>query len=190
MSRTLRGALIALTMAGGAQAATLVTDGGGNVLGATDVNVDGVLYDVSFVDGRCSDIFSGCDAASDFTFTTQADALSAAGALNSAVFPGSSPFRDDPQLINGCGNLDDCNIWTPFGVAGSSLSFSQATITDTLTTPTWFVNTVVNVDYAENPDTVTWAQWSAAATVVPLPAPVLMLLGGLAGLGLMQRRKG
>ena len=110
--------------------------------------------------------------------------------MNLTVFPTASPYRDDPQLINGCGNLEDCNIWTPYAVSGPSLSFSQATITDTPNATTWFVNNVVNVDYAEEPDTVTWAQWSEATTVVPLPAPALMLLGGLAGLGLMRSRKG
>ena len=58
----------------GAQAAVPVIVGG-ELLGATGVNVGGTVYDVQFVEGTCVDLYGGCDDLSDFTFTNLADAL-------------------------------------------------------------------------------------------------------------------
>jgi hypothetical protein len=64
----------------GAQAAVLIVVGG-ELQGATDVNVGGTLYDVQFVEGTCIDLYDGCDDVSDFAFVTVADAFVAAEAL-------------------------------------------------------------------------------------------------------------
>ena len=67
--------LVLLALASPADAATLLVNGSGILLGAEGVNVGGTLYDVEFVDGTCIALFDGCDlAADDFTFTTQAAA--------------------------------------------------------------------------------------------------------------------
>ena len=67
-------------MSAGAGAATLNVVGG-QLVGASGVDVDGTLYDVEFVDGTCVDLFNGCDESSDFMFTTEAAALMASQAL-------------------------------------------------------------------------------------------------------------
>jgi hypothetical protein len=59
---------IFLTISGAAQAAAPVVVSG-ELLGATGINVDGKVYDVQFVEGTCVDIYGGCDALSDFTFS-------------------------------------------------------------------------------------------------------------------------
>ena len=33
----------------------------GELFGASDVNVNGTLYDVAFQDGTCIDLYNGCD---------------------------------------------------------------------------------------------------------------------------------
>ena len=73
-------AVVLVLMAGGAQAATLNVIGG-ILHGASDVLVDGNLYDVQFLDGTCIDLYDGCDDVSDFTFQTQASAALASQAL-------------------------------------------------------------------------------------------------------------
>ena len=70
-----------MTVAGPAAAATLLVNGSGQLTGAAGVNVNGTLYDVTFVEGTCFDLFTGCDALADFTFITAADALAASEAL-------------------------------------------------------------------------------------------------------------
>ena len=43
----------------------------GQLTGATGVNVNGVLYNVTFVDDTCINAFDGCDSVDDFAFKTQ-----------------------------------------------------------------------------------------------------------------------
>jgi hypothetical protein len=51
--------------AAGASGATLNASGG-QILGASGVDVGGTLYDVEFLDGTCIALFSGCDEVSDY----------------------------------------------------------------------------------------------------------------------------
>ena len=51
---------------------------GGLLVGATNINVGGTLFDVDFVDGTCVALFTGCDnAVADFDFTNSATATTA-----------------------------------------------------------------------------------------------------------------
>lgn len=47
---------------------------GGELQGATGVDVGGTLYTVEFLDGTCVSLYDNCDATTDFTFQTLADA--------------------------------------------------------------------------------------------------------------------
>ncbi len=49
----------------------------GLLTGAWGVDVDGILHDVSFVDGSCVDLSSGCDALEDLPFATTAGTVAA-----------------------------------------------------------------------------------------------------------------
>lgn len=64
-----------------ANAAILNVDASGQLLGAAGVDVGGTLYDVTFMDGSCADVFSGCNEAGDFTFQTEVSATAASAAL-------------------------------------------------------------------------------------------------------------
>ena len=83
-------------MAGSAQAATLNVVGG-QLMGASNVLVDGNLYDVQFLDGTCIDLYNGCDEASDFTFQTQASAVLASQALLDQLAKPAAKCRDSLQ---------------------------------------------------------------------------------------------
>ena len=70
MYRKLIGACVGLAMmgmVGTANAVPIVV--GGQLVGATNVDVGGTFYDVTFVEGSCNTLFNGCDP-SEFTFTT------------------------------------------------------------------------------------------------------------------------
>jgi hypothetical protein len=103
---------------GAPQAApTLVVDAG-VLTGARNVVVNGTPYDVNFVDGTCAALFSGCDAASDFAFQSEAAAVAASQALLRFVFidgPAGS-FDSMTSTIRGCTGSGDffCNADTPF----------------------------------------------------------------------------
>ena len=81
------GALIAvLALTSPAQASVVLNVNGSGILtGAHNVDVNGTLYDVTFADGTCASLFGGCTDASNFAFTTDADARAAAAALENQV---------------------------------------------------------------------------------------------------------
>lgn len=105
------------------QAEVILNVSNGQLIGAQNVEVNGALFFVSFVEGTCIDIFSGCDdAEEDFTFTTQAAANEASQALLDQVLidNGDHSFDSVPGLTTGCTNrppdFDDCDVFTPYGI--------------------------------------------------------------------------
>jgi hypothetical protein len=109
----------------------LQVDANGILTGATGVNVAGTLYDVSFQDGTCISVFSGCDAVSDFTFT-QATASVASAALLSQVFvDGSSgQFDSNTAITRGCTSERECDVFTPFLLTGDVAARLQIALPD------------------------------------------------------------
>ena len=75
---------------------------GGELVGAFDVDVGGTLYDVSFGDGRCLDLYSGCDELSDLPFADPTESQVAANALLTQVFGNGDIYDTDPTLTRGC----------------------------------------------------------------------------------------
>ncbi|MEE4350423.1 MAG: PEP-CTERM sorting domain-containing protein [Pacificimonas sp.] len=132
-------------------AVTFVVDqNSGKLLGADDVLVGSDLYDVRFLDGTCAAIFGGCDQASDFALTDQAQAQAAAVALITQVFgdipdprsPGSQLlFNSDPSATNGCTQPLYCSIRIPYAhlfdddvlVPGSGGGFFSGFVLETQT---------------------------------------------------------
>lgn len=177
------------------QAVTLNVDlGTGQLLGATEVDVDGVLYDVDFVDGSCVALFGGCDASDDFTFTTEVEALAATNALQSQVFVDTvaGNFDTQPELTNGCESTFSCSIYTPFGISSLTpilvdvVAFANQTGSGDLT----FTTTQLTFDDITANPSLVFADWGLSETaVVPLPASGWLILSGLAGLFLVRYRK-
>ena len=187
MFKNLIGALVGLAMMGmaGTANATLIVAGDGTLLGATDVLVDGTLYEVEFVDGRCFDLFDGCDELSDFDFTDEATALLAAQALLDQVIVGIYDLV--PALTFGCGAPRLCQMIIPYAVSDGLFQFATAVnweprIADDgvhsgneiAITSDFRVNSNINV---------------AGFTAVPEPSTALLFATGLAGLGFMGWRR-
>ncbi len=107
--------VLLLCLSASANAATLNVVGG-QLLGASNVDVSGTLYDVEFVDGTCIAIFSGCDSTSDFDFTTEVAGLAAATALGDQVFLDGpeGDFDTLPGLTAGCGAETVCGVYIPY----------------------------------------------------------------------------
>lgn len=94
------------------EAAGLVLDNG-QLVGATDVNVGTETFSAFFVAGTCADAFGVCDD-SQFAFDNLDDAGAGARAIEEAVLIGA--FDDDPELVSGCNNLNNCTFTIPFGI--------------------------------------------------------------------------
>ncbi len=172
-------------------AANLIIDGSGKLLGATDVEVDGALYDVELVDGTCADLYQGCDNVNNFVFDTQARAVAASQALFDQVLINLAPpntFDDDPEKLQGCTNSGLCRVMTPYGftvdmtqVLGATADNNQFEASDVITP---------NIVVTDSTDftgitLATYAVWLPTRVDIPIPGaiallPLLLLLGVLA----------
>jgi hypothetical protein len=77
--------LVGLLPAPCARAALIVNSD--SLVSATNVNVDGVLYDVTFTGSQtCAQLYDGCNALSNFAFNSVAQSTAAMMALGDQVF--------------------------------------------------------------------------------------------------------
>jgi len=87
------------------------------LVGATDIVISGLgTYDVSFQDGSCANIFSGCDSLSDFSFDSYEQVHAASQALLEQIFIDTTlgQFDSNPELIAGCEDFDKCIALIPY----------------------------------------------------------------------------
>lgn len=94
----------------------------GELVGATNIVIAGVgTYDISFEDGSCADLFSGCDDLSDFSFTSYEQVRAASQALLDQVFTDSELglFDSNPELIRGCEDDNKCIALIPYKLDAS-----------------------------------------------------------------------
>jgi hypothetical protein len=164
---------------------------GGQLVGASNVEVLGTLYDVSFVEGSCIALFSGCDnAAEDFDFPTLSSAQAAAQALLDGVIVGV--FDETPNKTYGC-SYPYCFIYIPFSLRGFDV-IPVAVVNHPLGSSgtdgsSTSQSIPIDVTTEDVPDTV-YARFTLAATAIPEPSTLLLFGFGLAGLaGFARRRK-
>jgi len=169
----------------------------GQLFGASDVNVNGMLYDVAFQNGTCIELYNGCDENTDFPFTNPLDLrdqtlpLAANAALLEQVFLDSplGNFDTKPDLTNGCTAIGGCTIFTPgdtngIGGLGSWSVFNRNSINGDIATGSG--RGLNNIDTRNRPD-FTWAVWSKGGPQ-PVPTPSAMLLMGSGLIGLVSWR--
>jgi hypothetical protein len=172
-----------------AQAAVLQVDSSGILTGATDVVVNGSLYDVSFVDGSCVGLFGGCDQVSDFDFRTSADALAASQALLDSVLidTGSYMFDTHWWLVSGCGTANyPCGVITPYSPGSLSYSVLSSWAINYQTDNATLTSNDNSADTSNN-QTLVYAKWTSVSPV-PEPETYVMLLAGLGFIGFMTLR--
>jgi hypothetical protein len=165
---------------------------GGQLMGASGVDVGGTLYDVQFVDGTCTGLFSGCDAASDFAFTTSADASAASQALLDLVFIDGVDglFDSDPELTKGITSAIFAFVITPYAISASVVNVFSANNLDPSAgsdTVTFFTKSF-GTDTTSEPNVV-YADWQKSTAAVPLPAGGVLLFSALGGIAALRHRK-
>jgi hypothetical protein len=191
---TLASFVVLLLASSSASAATLNVSGG-QLLGASGVDVGGAFYNVEFLDGTCIALYNGCDSLSDFTFQTIADATLASQALLDQVFvDGTSLFDTDPALTFGCIHDNRCQVLTPYILqtgfldaidARAVIAFNHASEGNDGATLVIAIDRTFDVSGPVGADRV-WASW----TPVPEPGTALLLSLGLLGLSARKRREG
>jgi len=187
---------LALGVTAAQAAPTLLIDANGELIGADDVNVGGVLYDVRFIDGTCAAVFNGC-ASGNFDFATYAAADVASQALLDQVLldgPGGN-FDSFPDLTLGCPGspftTPFCQVITPVGQLQPELTGAYAS--DALNRVPGQTDLVSHSccynDLSAHAFAV-WADWTLAEPA-QVSEPGTLALAGVALLGMvgLRRRK-
>ena len=173
----------------GANAATLNVVGG-QLVGASGVDVGGTLFNVEFLDGTCLALFSGCDSASDFTFNTASSAEAASQALIDQVFLNTflGAFDSDPEFTSGCSDPNECVALTPYQLSSEfpgSVDAASVTNSDSFSSypdsvQLWTaLGATVDLTLGTQ---FTFARWS----IVPEPTAALLLGFGIAVLSIRR----
>ena len=166
-------------------------DTNGNVtslLGADNVQVNGLFYNVRFQDGSCIALFNGCDDPEDFLFGSNADALAASNSLLSQVFIRGTSFDIFPQLTNGCGLLILCEVLTPFGLSSTDRVSIWSAVNSGGASGDYVQFSEEFPRAASTNSRYTYADWSKHVEA-SAPGTAMVLLMGIAGLIVSQRRK-
>lgn len=170
--------------------ATLNVDSSGNLLGASDVDVGGDLYSVSFLDGPCITVFSPCNEATGFAFNDVVTADLASQALLDQVLidAGLGNFDTIPDLTFGCAADEQCNILTPYEFLSGGTVFRMSIAVNRNLIDEVLPGTKSRTSSTGLDPFAVYAVWSPAP--VPIPAAVWLFGTALIGLvGFGKRRK-
>ena len=177
-------ATASLVLSFSAHAATVLTNSGGLITGATGVDVGGTSYDVAFLEGSCNSLFDGC---TDFTFTTGAGATAASDALFDLVLT-----QTFPGILIPSSGVPAGAFVTPYSYGGGAVSLSAVTLvpwsfsggqTSAGFTTGDAIDPAASLVAAEG---VVYASWTPSS-VVPLPAAAWLFISAIAGLAGAKR---
>ena len=162
----------------------------GELVGATNIVVSGFgTYDVSFEDGSCASIFSGCDELSDFSFTSYEQVRSASQALLSQVFIDSELglFDSIPALTRGCEDNNKCIALIPYKLDASWV-FSKNLINSNSESGDK-VSFSSNLGFDQSIVGRSNTTFAVFTQVVPVPTPASVLLFGFALISLVRFKR-
>ncbi len=174
----------------------------GILVGASNIDVAGTLYDVKFVGGSCVEVFSGCDEASDFDFQDDGPAANALQALIDTVWLDGplGLFDSMPQLTAGCPSIFLCGVVIPIAVF-TDFDRYDALIGENVRPDPDFENgdedstnafiDSIHTDLGDS-DVRTFGRWTLStfeAKSVPEPSSLILFLAGLIAMGFSTFRR-
>ncbi len=169
-------------------AATLKISGG-ELVGATEIIIDGIKYDVEFISQNCLGLFSGC---TNFLFSSEALASTASVALEQQVFNDIDPahlnYDTNPQFTTNITSSIEGFFLTPYMRVGPN---GRDVLSSAFVNGTGIIDSFQIVQQAKGARPFGWgtyAYWTLSP--VPLPTAVWLFGSGLIGLlGFSKRKK-
>jgi hypothetical protein len=133
----------------------------GRLVGASGIDIGGVLYDVTLVDGACNKIFTECGASSgeSFLFKTDSEAEAASIALYQQIILPNYYERDPETSIFGCGSVFFCYLVTPYAI--EARVSARAVLTSS---PNAIPSTPVFVNLDASEDFFVFVVWTRASS--------------------------
>jgi len=184
-------------------APVLLVDDNGILTGAKGVEVSGKLYNVTFADGTCAELFNGCGP-STFAFRDRYSAEAAVYALfNQVLVDGPmGNFDSSPNKVRGCGNLYACSSLIPYDLLTSGgntyvmllaafnhrFEYSQFGPNDIVTGGGLLDRSTAD-DEAINPRNYAIFELAPPPSSIPEPASIALMGLAMASLALTRRRK-
>jgi hypothetical protein len=173
-----------------AQAGPILQVSGGILDGIDGVVVDGSTYNVTFVQGSCVSVFSGCTSTSDFPFGASGteDATSALESiLSGGIVNASFPNGIVNEAFVGAANAYD-DLFTPYAVSNGLVTgyYTNVDVGAAQVPLTYGVQSASS--YGTNYG-LAYAAWASAPASVPEPSSLMLMSVGMASLAGMIRRK-
>ncbi len=178
------------TLSFATQSAPIYNVSSGQLVGISNLEVGGSLYNVVIGDGSYTGIFG---TTSDFADSTSAE--NAANAIVAALRSASAlpaGINSDPALVNGCnGSGGECDIFIPFGVPYSRFDGISIDLWDSYLylghvgvgweTQTTAILTDLSTSSGSFSGYFTYAKFNLV-TPIPEPSSIILFATGLLGL--------
>jgi hypothetical protein len=186
-------AALVASLPNAAVAQQLIVDSSGKLTGATGVNVNGTLYDVTFVDGTCASVFGVCSS-SNFAFN-ESGALAAAQALLDQVFIDgpTGQFDSNPAMTLGCDNVQICDAEIPYDTFADFYGGADVATAVAVNSEPSFIPDATGASAVVASDTMgedyVWAKFRLSSAAVPEPSTWTLMLLGFGAIGAAMRAK-